>query len=211
MVDVSGLSVTGDLVLDALADNDVMHTVVVTGAGTRAFCVDSEIAEFQTLMALGKIALQHEMFDRFDDFAKPTAAAINGLAFGGGLEIGVCSDLLVADETTRFALPEIKLGVVLGSGGPVRVTRRVDAGRAKELMFLGEPIVAVTARALALRKQAIDLSFDTNEKGTIRQTLPLSDGCFSSAEATEGVEAFLANETPRFAASGDAPQKRLIL
>ncbi len=237
-----GLTVALGQVLDVLAADDAVRAVVVTGAGTRAFCAGSDIAEFQPLMVPGrivpaKLALQHEVFGRLDDFPKPTVAAINGLAFGGGLEIAVCCDLLVADATARFALPEIKLGVFPGSGGPVRVTRRIGEGRAKELMFLGEPIDAATALAwglvnrvvpagealaaaqalaatlaqraplaLALCKQAIDLSFDTTEDEAMRLALPLSDRVFSSADAQEGVRAFLSKDTPRFAASANLNQ-----
>lgn len=150
-----GLTLALGQVLDALAADASVRAVVVTGAGKRAFCAGSDIAEFEPLLAPGrivpgKLALQHEVFARLDDFPKPTVAAINGLACGGGLEIAVCCDLLVADEAARFALPEIKLGVFPGSGGPVRVTRRIGAGRAKELMFLGEPIAADTALAWGL-------------------------------------------------------------
>jgi enoyl-CoA hydratase/carnithine racemase len=140
--------------LDAIEQDDAVRAVVLTGAG-KVFCAGSDIAEFRPLMAPGrivpgKLALQHEVFGRLDDFPKPTVAALNGLAYGGGLEIAVCCDLIVADETARLALPEIKLGVFPGSGGPVRVTRRVGEGRAKELMFLGEPIDAATAQTWGL-------------------------------------------------------------
>jgi len=220
--------------LDALAADASVRAVVVTGAGTRAFCAGSDIAEFQPLMQPGRIGpekleLQHAVFARLDDFPKPTVAAVNGLAYGGGLEIAVCCDLIVADAAARFALPEIKLGVFPGSGGPVRVTRRVGEGRAKELMFLGEPIDAPTALAwglvnrvvpqgtaldvalalaaalaqrpplaLALCKQAIDLTFDRTEDAAIAAALPLSERVFTSAESKEGVRAFLAKETPNF-------------
>ena len=220
--------------LDVLAQDASVRVVVVTGAGQRAFCAGSDITEFQPLMQPGRIGpekleLQHQVFARLDDFPKPTVAAINGLAFGGGLEIAVCCDLIVVDETARLALPEIKLGVFPGSGGPVRVTRRVGEGRAKELMLLGEPIDATTALAwglvnrvvaqgtaldaalalaatlaqrpplaMALCKQAIDLSFDTSEDVAIAAALPLSERVFTSAESREGVRAFLARQTPSF-------------
>lgn len=229
-----GLTAALGRALEALAQDASVRAVVVTGAGTRAFCAGSDIAEFQPLMQPGrigpeKLALQHKVFARLDDFPKATVAAINGLAFGGGLEIAVCCDLIVADEKARFALPEIKLGVFPGSGGPVRVTRRVGEGRAKELMFLGEPIDAPTALAwglvnrvvpqgtaldaalslaatlaqrpplaLALCKQAIELSFDTSEDAAIAAALPLSERVFTSAESREGVRAFLAKQTPNF-------------
>lgn len=155
-----GLTVALGAHLERLARDASVRAVVVTGAGERAFCAGSDIAEFQPLLAPGrivpeKLALQHQVFGWLDDFPKPTVAAVNGLAFGGGLEIAVCCDLIVADERARFALPEIKLGVFPGSGGPVRVTRRVGEGRAKELMFLGEPIDAATAQAWGLVNRVV--------------------------------------------------------
>ncbi len=146
--------------LDALAQDASARVVVLTGAGTRAFCAGSDIAEFQPLMRPGRIGpdkleLQHRVFARLDGFPKPTIAAVNGLAFGGGLEIAVCCDLVVADAAARFALPEIKLGVFPGSGGPVRVTRRIGIGRAKEMMLLGEPVDAPTALAWGLVNRVV--------------------------------------------------------
>jgi enoyl-CoA hydratase/carnithine racemase len=97
-----------------------------------------------------KLKRQNEIFSQLDHFPKPTIAAVSGLAFGGGLEIAVCCDLIVASANSRFCLPEVKLGVFPSSGGTVRVTRRIGEGRAKEMMFLGEPIDAATALAWGL-------------------------------------------------------------
>ena len=83
------------------------------------------------------------------------AAALGAMAYGGGLEIAACCDLLVAEERTRLALPEIKLGVFPSSGGTIRVTRRIGEGRAKEMMFLGEPIDAQTALAWGLVNRVV--------------------------------------------------------
>jgi enoyl-CoA hydratase/carnithine racemase len=229
-----GLTRALDEALDAIAADASVRTVIVTGKGTRAFCAGSDIAEFQPMMQPGRIGpekleLQHKVFAKLDDLQKPTIAAVNGLAYGGGLEIAVCCDLIIADEKARFALPEIKLGVFPGSGGPVRVTRRVGEGRAKEMMFLGEPIDAPTAQAwglinrvvphgtaldaalalaatlaqrpplaLALCKQAIDLTFDASDKAAIAAALPLSERALTSTESQEGVQAFLNKKTPKF-------------
>src|SRR5258708_37108224 len=136
-----GLTVAlGDL-LPKLAADPGVRVLIVTGAGERAFCAGSDIAEFQPLLAPGrivpeKLALQHQVFGWLDDFPKPTIAAVHALAFGGGLEIAVCCDLIVADERARFALPEIKLGVFPGSGGPVSAARRTRVCRAQGMIFL---------------------------------------------------------------------------
>lgn len=141
--------------LDRLAHDPNTRVLVVTGAGERAFCAGSDIGEFPQMMAPGaalekKLMFENETYSKLDDFPKPTIAAVTGLAYGGGLELAVCCDLIVVEEHTRLALPEIKLGVIPGSGGPVRVTRRIGEGRAKEMMFFGEPIDAKTALAWGL-------------------------------------------------------------
>ncbi len=141
--------------LDALAQDDNARVLVVTGAGDRAFCAGSDVTEFASMMGTGKVvpmklARENETYSKLDDFPKPTIAAVSGLAYGGGLELAVCCDLIVVEEHTRLCLPEIKLGVFPGSGGTVRVPRRIGEGRAKEMMFFGEPIDAATALSWGL-------------------------------------------------------------
>ena len=156
-LNVVTLTLTRELgeALDALAADDAVRAVIVTGSGDKAFCAGSDIGEFPDLMAPGqvvpkKLGPQNDIFNRLDRFPKPTIAAINGLAFGGGVEIAMCCDLIVVSEDSRLCLPEIKLGVFPSSGGTVRVTRRIGEGRAKEMMFLGEPVDAATALAWGL-------------------------------------------------------------
>ena len=146
--------------LDRLANDPGARVLVLTGAGERAFCAGSDIKEFPELMAPGvalerKMVYENETYSKVDDFPKPTIAAVTGLAYGGGLELAVCCDLIVVEGRTRLALPEIKLGVFPGSGGTVRVTRRVGEGRAKEMMFFGEPIDAQTALAWGLVNRVV--------------------------------------------------------
>jgi enoyl-CoA hydratase len=134
--------------LDALAADPEVRVLVLTGAGDRAFCAGSDIKEFGSVAddVVGKkLAPENAAYSKVDDFPKPTIAAIRGLAFGGGLELAVCCDLLVIEQGAKLALPEIKLGVFPGSGGTVRVTRRIGEGRAKEMMYFGEPLDAQTA------------------------------------------------------------------
>ncbi len=155
-----GLTAALGDVLDALHRDPAVRAVVLTGAGGKAFCAGSDIHEFHALMAPGrvvpgKLRRQNEVFFQLDRFAKPTVAAVSGLAYGGGLEIAVCCDLIVADDSARFALPEIRLGVFPSSGGPMRVTRRIGEGRAKEMMLLGEPVDAATALAWGLVNRVV--------------------------------------------------------
>lgn len=136
--------------LAELAERRDVRALVITGAGERAFCAGSDVTEFPGLYKPGdavtkKLGAENAAFSAVDDFPKPTIAALNGLAYGGGLELAVSCDLLVAGDDVRFALPEIRLGIFPGSGGTVRVTRRVGEGRAKEMMYFGDPIDADTA------------------------------------------------------------------
>ncbi len=147
-------------VLDALAGDAGVRAVLLTGAGERAFCAGSDIKEIRGMTAPGamvecKLAKENETYSRLDDFPKPTVAAIRGLAYGGGLELAVCCDLIVVEEDAKLGLPEIKLGWFPGSGGTVRVTRRIGEGRAKEMMFLGDPIDAGTALAWGLVNRVV--------------------------------------------------------
>jgi len=143
-----------------LATDAAVRVMVLKGAGSKAFCAGSDIKEFPRMMALGavvpqKLALENETYSRVDEFPKPTIAALNGLAFGGGLELAVCCDLIVAEQGGRVALPEINLGIFPGSGGPVRVTRRIGEGRAKEMMYFGEPVPVETALAWGLVNRVV--------------------------------------------------------
>lgn len=145
-----------DTLLDELAADSQVRVVLLTGAGDRAFCAGSDIKEFAAFTGPEGRALERKMIAetamtaKLDKFPKPTVCALNGNAFGGGLEIAACCDLLVAAENVRLAMPEVKLGVFPGGGGPIRVTRRIGEGRAKEMILLGEPIDANTALAWGL-------------------------------------------------------------
>ncbi len=147
-----------DRALDRLASDPEARALVLTGAGERAFCAGSDIREFPKVAddVIGKkLAAENRAYSKVDDFPKPTIAAIAGLAYGGGLELAVCCDLLVVEANARLALPEIKLGVFPGSGGTVRVTRRIGEGRAKEMMYFGDPIEPQTALAWGLVNRVV--------------------------------------------------------
>jgi enoyl-CoA hydratase/carnithine racemase len=136
--------------LPALAADPAVRVLVLTGAQERAFSAGSDLSEFPDMLGAGKVipmklALENQTYGKIAAFPKPTIAAVSGLAYGGGLELAACCDFIVIEQHTRLCLPEIKLGVFPGSGGTVRVTRRIGASHAKEMMFYGEPIEAPTA------------------------------------------------------------------
>lgn len=146
--------------LNGLGEKAEVAAVVLTGSGDRSFSAGSDINEFPELIdreafVEQKLAFENETFALLKNFPRPTIAALNGLAFGGGLELAVCCDLIVAERDVRLALPEIKLGAIPGSGGTVRVVRRIGEARGKEMALLGNAIDAVTAESWGLVNKVV--------------------------------------------------------
>ena len=144
--------------LEELEGDEAVRAVVVTGAGDRAFCAGSDVKEFAEVrdrVVQMKLARENEAFGRFESLSKPTVAAIEGLAYGGGCEISMACDLRITGEGARFALPEVRLGVVPGSGGLFRLPELVGPARAMELMYLGESIDASEAERLGLVNEVV--------------------------------------------------------
>lgn len=148
--------------LATCARDDAVRAVIVQGAGTRAFSAGSDLTELRALIArgaealAGKIAQDQRVFGALARLPKPTVAAVEGVAIGGGLELAVCCDFVVASRSSKFALPEIRLGVFPGSGGTVRVTQRIGAARARRMMMLGDTLDADTALAWSLVDELAD-------------------------------------------------------
>lgn len=134
------------------ADREV-RCVVVTGTGDRAFCAGSDVKEFASLQGRvgeGKLLLEKAVYRRLALLPMPTIAAIQADALGGGLELALCCDLRVADPRARLGLPEVRLGVMPGSGGTQRLPRIVGPARAKELILMGEILNASEAATIGL-------------------------------------------------------------
>lgn len=143
-----------DRVLDAV-DRDVgIEVMVLASASPKVFCAGGDIAAWGALspreMAVRWIRDGHRIFDRLAGLRQPTIAAIEGIAYGGGLELAACCDLRVAGEAARFALPETTVATAPGWGGTLRVTRLIGPARTKRLAFTGTPIAAPTAFAWGL-------------------------------------------------------------
>lgn len=151
-----------DAQLARCADDPRVRVVLVHGVGTRAFSAGSNLDELQSLIDRGREALAHKfaqdngVFGRLAALSKPTVAAIEGVAAGGGLELAVCCDFVVAARDAKFSLPEIRLGAFPGSGGTVRVTQRIGAARARRMMLLGDSIASDTAYAWGLVDELCD-------------------------------------------------------
>jgi enoyl-CoA hydratase len=144
--------------LEELERDEPVRAVVVTGAGDKAFCAGSDVKEFAAVrdrVVEKKLAQENKAFSGFESLSKPVVAAIEGLAYGGGCEISMACDIRVIAEGARVALPEVKLGVVPGSGGLFRLPELVGPARAMELMYLGDPIGAREAERIGLVNEVV--------------------------------------------------------
>ncbi len=130
-----------------------VRSVVITGAGDRAFSVGGDIKE-RGAMSLDE-RWSHALrlgrcFDEIENLPVPVIAAINGYALGGGMELAVACDIRIASERAEVGLTEVRIGVFPGAGGPVRLTRLVGKGIAKLMLFSGRRFRAPEAGALGL-------------------------------------------------------------
>jgi len=134
------------------------RVVIVTGAGDRAFLAGADITEFQGPTPVQALAFSQRiqrLYSRIEALPQVTLAAVNGFALGGGCELTLCCDLVLASETARFGQPEITLGVIPGAGGTQRLARLVGLHRAKEICYLGEMIDAAEAYRIGLVNRVV--------------------------------------------------------
>ena len=132
--------------------------MILTGAGEKAFCSGVDLRERSEMDADAKWAHNRGLnafAERLARLQAPTIAALNGLAFGGGLEITLACDFRIAAEGARFALPEVGLGIVPGAGGTQRLPRLVGPTRAKELILTGRRIGAEAALEMGLVSKVV--------------------------------------------------------
>ncbi len=141
-----------DGVSQALADDDV-KAIVLTGAG-RAFIAGADISEFGAAATEGPGL--HEVLTMMESSTKPIVAAINGTAFGGGLEVALCCDYRVAAPKAPVGLPEVKLGLLPGAGGTQRLPRLIGAEKALQFILSGDPIPAPQAKVLGIVDEVVD-------------------------------------------------------
>ncbi|ORX05833.1 crotonase/enoyl-CoA hydratase family protein [Mycolicibacillus trivialis] len=133
--------------LQSAQDDPEIRAVVLTGAGDKSFCAGADLKAISRGENLfhpehaewGFAGYVHHFID------KPTIAAVNGTALGGGTELALASDLVVAEERAQFGLPEVKRGLIAGAGGVFRIVDQLPRKIALELLFTGEPISAEEA------------------------------------------------------------------
>ena len=143
--------------IDEARARDDVRAVILTGAG-RAFVAGADIGELQSqtpLLATARSRAGQDVFRRFETSPKPTIAAINGFALGGGCELAMSCHMRIASEAAKFGQPEVKLGIVPGYGGTQRLPRLVGRGAALRLLLTGELIDANEAYRLGLVDQVV--------------------------------------------------------
>jgi len=134
--------------LKELEKDPEVRVLIITGEGEKAFVAGADISEMAPMNpkeALEFSKLGHETLSLIEEFPSPVIAAVNGYALGGGLELVLACDIILASENARLGLPEVTLGICPGFGGTQRLPRLIGKARAKELIFTGEMIDAKKA------------------------------------------------------------------
>ena len=142
--------------LAALAEDESARVVVLTGAGEKAFVAGADIKYMQGLGVLEARRwgqLGHDCGNLLETMPKPTVAAINGFALGGGCELALACDIRLASATAKLGQPEVNLGIIPGWGGTQRLARTTTLGYAKELVYTGRMVDAEEALAHGLVEQ----------------------------------------------------------
>jgi enoyl-CoA hydratase len=137
--------------LEILDREPMCRAIVITGAGDRAFAAGADIDELAVQTPTSLTLDDHfHRWERIKRIRKPLIAAVRGFALGGGCELAMTCDMIVAGEDAQFGQPEIKLGVMPGAGGTQRLTRAVGKARAMELVLTGRMLGAREAEAVGL-------------------------------------------------------------
>jgi enoyl-CoA hydratase len=215
--------------LDAIESDRAVRTVILTGAGERAFAAGADIAEYQGRRDAAFIAYQlnsRRLFERLEALPKPTIAAINGYALGGGLELALCCDVLVVSTSARLGLPEGLLGLCPGGGGTQRLLRSIGRHATADLLLSGTRLTGERAHAIglaaalcapdALMATALEKARAMLKLGPLAQAemkrlgtdaaLPVALGLeqeilfrlYGTQDGQEGIDAFLAKRQPSF-------------
>jgi enoyl-CoA hydratase len=146
-----------------IANDKAVRVVVITGSGDRAFMagadIDKTISRWVEMTKKGgRVSDEHKTYfspNMLEDLPQPVIAAINGIAFGMGSEVALGCDIRIASETAQFGQPEIKLGIMCGGGGSVRLTRLVGKTKSMEMCLTGDPIDAKEAYRIGLVNQVV--------------------------------------------------------
>ena len=228
-LNVETLTELRDRLLELAADEDA-RVVVLTGAGEKAFVAGADIkymSELDPDQAKGWGALGHETGRLLETMPKPTIAAVNGFALGGGCELALACDIRYASARAKLGQPEINLGIVPGWGGTQRLAHVCGIGVAKELIYTGRTVDAEEALriglvnaiadpvlekaletahelagksrlALSLAKELCNLTLGVDYTVALASEAERFGALFSSEDAKEGLTAFVEKRAPNF-------------
>jgi enoyl-CoA hydratase len=157
-LDPEMLSALEDAISEAEQSPEI-RVILLESTGEKAFCVGADILAWGALSPLEMwsewVRRGHRIFDRLERARQPVICAIQGFAFGGGLELALACDLRIAADSARFAMPEVKLGTVPGWGGTSRLPKSLGNSRAKQMIFTGEQITAEIAERWGLVNEVV--------------------------------------------------------
>ncbi len=139
--------------LDVLRVDDSVRAVILTGAGDRAFVAGADIAELQPMTYVDALTFAHlgnAVMSKIEQLRQPVIAAVNGFALGGGCELTLVCDVILASDKAKFGLPEVSLGVIPGFGGTQRLARLIGRNAAKHWVMTGDVYSAEEAMRIGL-------------------------------------------------------------
>jgi methylglutaconyl-CoA hydratase len=138
--------------------NRNIRCVIVTGAGEKVFCAGADLkerAQMNETQVRQTVSLIRETINEFEQLPQPVICAMNGSAFGGGLELALACDIRIAADTAKMGLTETSLAIIPGAGGTQRLPRLIGKGRAKELIYTAKRISALEAEKIGLIEYAV--------------------------------------------------------
>jgi enoyl-CoA hydratase len=145
--------------LDVIEADDDIRVVVLTGAGDKAFSAGADINAWAAVAPIDAwrhwVRRGHRVMDRLDGLRQPTIASLNGIAFGGGLELALACDLRIAADTVRVAAPEVGIGTIPGWGMTSRLAAIAGPARAKQMILTGQPVDAARAEAWGILSEVV--------------------------------------------------------
>jgi enoyl-CoA hydratase len=147
-----------DACVAAVRRDESTRCVIITGEGDRAFIAGADIAAMVSMTAFDQkrfATFGLRVLRSLEDLPIPVIAAVNGYALGGGTELALACDLIIAADTAKFGQPEINLGIIPGFGGTQRLARRIGLARAREMIYSGDIITAATALSYGLVNRVV--------------------------------------------------------
>ena len=143
------------LAMQELDQDEAVRVIIITG-GEKVFAAGADIKEMADRGPFDERIQERLAYrDRINKIAKPVIAAVNGFALGGGCELAMSCDIIVAAESARFGQPEVNLGIIPGSGGTQRLTHLLGKHRAMELILTGDPLNAAEAERLGMVNRVV--------------------------------------------------------